>query len=525
MHAELLPPEGMTLEAAAGAISGVLTVRDRLHRTRDLSFYDTFDGLVRATGQAVVHEDGNLALLARANGAGSANGSGRAPGAGSATVALRRPARPLFTADLPAGALREALAPVIDVRALLPLVRVHSRERAIDVLDDEGKTVVRLTLSAPAAVAADRSLVLLRPRLALIAVRGYNAELERTRARLVAELGFAEAVDPLEDEAVRATGGTPGGTPSSVKVQLARGEPAARAVAAVLRLLLDVIEANLDGTIADVDTEFLHDLRVSVRRSRAVQRELKRTFPATELAHFRAEFRWLQAVTGPTRDLDVQVLGFGEFRALVGAGFAADLEPVLDVLRRHRRRAYLEMRRQLGSERTRALLTGWALLLGRMPEFGIDDGPEAERPIEMIAGARIAKVYGRMVRLGKAIGPDSPAADLHELRKQGKELRYLLELFGAPLYPAEVVKPLVRALKTLQDVLGRHQDRAVQVGKLRGLREEVAGRPHGAAGLIALGALAQSLLADEAAARGEFAERFATFASREQRRLVKETFP
>ena len=55
-----------------------------------------------------------------------------------------------------------------------------------------------------------------------------------------------------------------------------------------------------------------------------------------------------------------------------------------------------------------------------------------------------------MVKMGTAIDDDTPAEDLHELRKVGKELRYLLEFF-ASLYPAEVVKPLVKSLKGLQD--------------------------------------------------------------------------
>ena len=47
------------------------------------------------------------------------------------------------------------------------------------------------------------------------------------------------------------------------------------AAAKVLKTLLGVIEANSDGTITDIDSEFLHDYRVSVRRSRSVQRELR----------------------------------------------------------------------------------------------------------------------------------------------------------------------------------------------------------------------------------------------------------
>ena len=80
-----------------------------------------------------------------------------------------------------------------------------------------------------------------------------------------------------------------------------------------------------------------------------------------------------------------------------------------------------------------------------------------------------------MVAMGGAIDDDSPADDLHELRKRGKELRYLLELFGG-LWPTDVVKPMVKTLKGLQDVLGTHQDRAGPGRVAPGARPR-AGRP------------------------------------------------
>jgi CHAD domain-containing protein len=129
-----------------------------------------------------------------------------------------------------------------------------------------------------------------------------------------------------------------------------------------------------------------------------------------------------------------------------------------------------------------------------------------------------------MVKMGKAIDEDSPAAHYHELRKKGKELRYLLELLAAPLYPEDVVKPMVKSLKALQDVLGRHQDREVQLAVLRSLRDDVAARPDGSAALMAMGVLLDRLGTDEARARSEFSERFAAFAGKSQRKVVRDTF-
>jgi CHAD domain-containing protein len=311
---------------------------------------------------------------------------------------------------------------------------------------------------------------------------------------------------------------------SPADVELTFEEPADAAAAEVLRALLAAIGANLPGAIGDPDSEALHDFRVAVRRSRSVQRELKRAFPAAELEHFRDEFRWLQGLTGPARDLDVYVLGFDELRALVPEGMGDDLDLLLDVLRRHREQAREEMADGLRSERFTTLMSEWTSLLELLPSMPVADRADAKRPIGELAGERIVKVYKRMVKTGNTIEPDSPAEAYHELRKKGKELRYLLELFGAPLYPNKVVKPLIKGLKALQDVLGRHQDRQVQQAMLRSLSGELASSPGGALPLMAVGALLVSLSEDARTTRGRFAERFAAFASPKQRAVVKDTF-
>jgi CHAD domain-containing protein len=84
---------------------------------------------------------------------------------------------------------------------------------------------------------------------------------------------------------------------------------------------------------------------------------------------------------------------------------------------------------------------------------------------------------------------------------------------------------MVSTLKDLQDVLGRFQDRAVQAEMLRGLRDELAAEPGGPAALIALGPALEALLADQRAAREQFAERFERFAGKQQRKLVRDAFP
>ena len=511
-ESDLLLPDQMTLRAAEEALAGALPIEDGAQGEHLRNYYDTFDGLLHAAGLSLVHEDGMLSLTERET------------GLVRASLATPPPPMPLFAADLEAGSLRDSLRELTDIRALLPLVQVRARERRMSVIDAERKTVVRLalestSLAGPAGVGSP-----LRPRLRIIPVRGYDDERRSVQSTLQQDLGFKPADEPLVDEAVRVAGGLPGGFPAKIVVPL-RVDPRADAGAAVvLRALLGVIEANLDGTIEDLDSEFLHDLRVSVRRSRAVQRELRRVFPPDELEKFRGEFRWLQQSTGDARDLDVHVLEFDAMRALVPESMRNDLEPLLGVLRARRAHAHYRLVGDLRAERTTSLLSGWRVFLDGLQDADESERPDAARPIADVSAERIRKVYRQMVRMGEAIDESTPAVEYHELRKKGKELRYLLELFGVPLFDGEVVKPMIRTLKGLQDVLGRHQDREVQVALLRSLAPEVAKAERGEDALMSLGALIARLAEDERAARGEFAGQFAEFAAPEQRRQVKETF-
>ena len=186
-------------------------------------------------------------------------------------------------------------------------------------------------------------------------------------------------------------------------------------------------------------------------------------------------------------------------RALVPEPMRADLDPLLDVLRARRRAARRAMVRALRSERARDAdgANGPAFLDGA--------GAAARRRAARRGAGRSAtsrargsaRSTGGWSSWAARSTTTSPAEAYHELRKKGKELRYLLELFGAPLYAGEVVKPMIKTLKALQDVLGRHQDREVQVAMLRALRRRGRGAARTArAALMAMGVLV------ERAARG-----------------------
>jgi CHAD domain-containing protein len=506
---QYLLPEGVGLDAAVERLAGRLDLAVEGAAPFERTFYDTFDGRLHAAGLALIGEDGRLVAAEGASYRELAGG----PGPAGSRV---------FAWDLPAGRVRDLVEPIVEVRALVPIGRVRGRRQAGRVRNSDEKTVVRLVVEADVASVGDGE-VALRPRVHVIGVRGYDRALGRVRRALAEDLGFEPSELPVHDEAVRADGGAPGGTSSKLDLRLSADEPAGGGAASALGEMLRTIELTLPGVVDDVDSEFLHDFRVAVRRTRSVQRQLAPVFPADRLGWFRGEFRWLGQATGPTRDLDVLLLDLGRVRAELPGGRGAELEPLAALLRRRRELDWRRMVEALESERTGSLLAGWSAFVAELGSRPGGDGAAGGRSLGEVVGRRIRAVYRQMRRAGREIDDRAPADRLHDLRKQGKELRYLLEIF-AGLYPAEAVRPTVKALKALQETLGRFQDREVQATMLRALGTELAAAEGGPAALIALGAVLERVEAESVAARAEFGERFAVYASPAMRTLVREAF-
>jgi CHAD domain-containing protein len=141
-----------------------------------------------------------------------------------------------------------------------------------------------------------------------------------------------------------------------------------------------------------------------------------------------------------------------------------------------------------------------------------------------VANERIWRVYRRALKEGGAIGPETPAEDLHELRKTCKKLRYLMEFFQS-LYPAEEIKLLIKALKVLQENLGEFQDLEVQGSQLKCFSQQMMEESRvSAATLLAMGMLVADLMKRQHQAREGFATRFKAFTEPSTRALFKKLF-
>ncbi len=242
------------------------------------------------------------------------------------------------------------------------------------------------------------------------------------------------------------------------RVPLASDLSAAKAFAAVGADCLRQISANAEGLAVGGDEEFVHQLRVGVRRLRSLLTFIAELSPSIPLAPLDEDLQWLGRVTGVARDWDV-------FAAETLATVAAQvMQPQLrrDLgrlkarttrLRRAQRAAVLEAVRS--PRVTRMLLALGALLAGIAAEAGSGEPAVSARALaEATLGQRDRQLRKRSRRL-RQLAP----ADRHRARIAAKKLRYAAEFF-APLYRGARATRYIEALTRVQGSLGKLNDLA-----------------------------------------------------------------
>jgi len=477
------------------------------------TYLDTFDWRVWRSGGllVLVEDDGGARLEWSSDGRPE-------PDVVPVSVPVRIPDR------LPSGPFRDRLEAVLGVRALLPVGQTRVVRHPLRVVDDLDKTLVRVWLEVVTDLDADgrvdgteRSIVRLER------LTGYS-KVYRTVVRCLDRTSGLERSDERGlEEAAAAFGRIPGDYSSKLRVHLKPDQPATVAMRTVLLELLDSIRRNVFGVIDDLDTEFLHDLRVATRRTRSALGQVKVVFPPDERRRFASEFKWLGGVTGPCRDLDVFLIELAEYLEAVPADLGDHLLRLLDHLEGTRAEVHAQLAAQLRSDRFVRLVGAWDQYLRAFPDR--DRLPAgAGQPIVDLAARRIRKAYRRVLSQGSELGPQPDAQPLHRLRIEAKKLRYLLEFFTT-LYPEERINRLVKELKRLQDTLGGINDTEVQQRRLRELAEEMmaCGRAD-AETLLAMGRLEAIILERQEEHRGAFWQRFERFADRSTRAQFAELF-
>jgi CHAD domain-containing protein len=501
---------GTTTYRPAASASDAGTILDVLGRaglitegpaTSTFAVLDTFDGRIADAGLRLELVDGHQLIL-------------HGPNVVAARVTVA--AQPRTAADVPAGPLRGRLARLLDVRALLRLVEVTSERIDAEARNGAGKvTVAAAVHRSPSAsgISLDDSVLVEVHELA-----GYPKPAAELRG-LIEGVGFIAIDGGLAELAASSAGVPLGGYAIPVGVPVAADDMAIDGYRAVLANLREAMLANWGGVVADIDPEFLHDLRVAVRRTRVVLGNAKRVLPEVARQQAREDFAWLGAISGAARDLDVYQIEWPEYTAALDGTATEALVPLREHLGVERQTAHVELAAQLTSARASEVVERWNDWL----DHPVDVSTFGDRGVEALAKTvrrRVRRAHRVMVDRGRSITPATPADTVHELRKDAKKLRYVIECFGG-LYDKAPRTAFVSRLKALQDTLGEHQDAEVHAHALRTIADDPRQR-WSADTLLAIGQLIERLEQRRVASRNDLAERFAEFDSKKTTVALKE---
>lgn len=246
-------------------------------------------------------------------------------------------------------------------------------------------------------------------------------------------------------------------------------------VQAYLRRQLAAIERHDPGVRLGSDPEDVHQMRVAVRRARAVLRAARDLLDPDWSRALRDELQWLGDVLSPVRDSDVLLAHVRVQAAKLDAGDAVTAGTIARQLEAEAHRVRAQMLEVLDSPRYVALLEELdrAAVAPRVRS--------ADASLEAIARRQFEALRKTM----KALGKDPSNAALHRTRIRAKRARYAGEL--AEPVGGKGARRFIRAAKAFQDVVGAHQDAVVAEEKIRG-----AGRAAGStSAALAAGRLVQ----------------------------------
>lgn len=441
--------------AACGALLAALTAPprsaseppQRLHRT----VLDTFD--CRLEGAGLVLEgcgarEGELEFELR--GAGAPHGDG-----------WRAAALPRDAGEVAPPRLRARLAALTAGRALLPRVATPVLRRRVHWRDALEKRIATLELDYHAPRRGVPALALLRLR----PVRGFDRACQRT----LASVRRTCRITPLTGDVTAALLAAHGAATSyraKPVVALRPGGSALRALGALFEAYGGVMWANERGIVEDTDHEFLHDYRVALRSIRSWLDDLGKVVEKPVREHYRGELSTLNRLTGRLRDLDVLGENLPRYLETLGGTEPASARALLALVQAERAPARQEVARHLKGPRYRAFRRSWQDFARRLAA-GEHGGKWGGRSLRDVVRRAVRRRLARVVDFdwGKA---DAEPAVLHELRKECKKLRYLLEGFQS-LFDEASCRRAIRELKILQTAMGDTWDLHVHHALLAGL--------------------------------------------------------
>ena len=272
-----------------------------------------------------------------------------------------------------------------------------------------------------------------------------------------AERGYALCFPDTASDAIR----------KAVTVELTRNMTLHAGFQAIVGECLAHVEANASGVENTTEPEYVHQMRIGLRRLHGAQQLFAPLMPAP--ARFDKEFAWLGERLGAARDWDVLCLSTlpaiqAGVRDDIGVGALAHAAAAQAAKARHKAATAIASRRYA---RLMLDFSGWVHGVGT-PDLPADASASGRKPaLQKFADAVLTKARKRLVKRAMSVVAGDPAL-VHRVRIAAKKSRYATEFFRS-LYAQKSVDAFLKNLTALQDTLGTMNDAVVADGLLQEL--------------------------------------------------------
>jgi CHAD domain-containing protein len=310
---------------------------------------------------------------------------------------------------------------------------------------------------------------------------------------------------------------------SKINIPLKPQLPAGQALRKIYRYLLQIMKKNENGIINDIDTEFLHDFRVSARRTRSALGQIKDILGKDIVKKAKKDFTYLGQSTNRLRDIDVYLLKEDQYKKMLPENRRDYLNPFFEDLKSKRKSENAVVVKILKSIRYKRIINEWEFYLNTKINAETLTATE-KKPIIIVARNVIYQRNQKVLEFGKNIIITSSDELLHQLRIAGKKLRYLLEFFNS-LFPQTQMQILIKKLKKLQDNLGNYHDLAVHQEMLKKFAEQLTTQENGEKEtILTLGILTMKLNEKQILVKKDFFETFRIYSAPEIQKIFHALF-
>lgn len=454
-------------------LSQTLLIRDESGTQRQRKYYDTFDWRLYQAGFYLQKEEKTLSLI------------NRQTDKPLTSIEWSSNRNPRFSDDLPASRLKQQLLPIMGVRALLPLFKCHINTQRKSILNIDEKIVCRISKNTLTINKSKNQITC----FALEAIRGYSRGFIEAQ-KILDSLDLAKTAGDVPTLAMTLLDMTPGDYSSKLHIALSPQLSSHEAFRKIAVFLINVMRCNEQGIIKDIDTEFLHDFRVALRRTRSAMTQIKNVFSASIIDRYKKEFSLLAKKSNRLRDLDVYLLNKDEFFQRLPNTLRPGLDYFYNTLEIERKKEFEKFVLELKSESYHALVNQWISFLNQSSVPGNERGKYYNLPVQELAKRRILKNYHKVLKQGLKMNSTTPDENYHAFRISCKKLRYLVEFFSS-LFPSEALSPFLKSIKNLQTILGNYNDYRVEQEHLIDFLNRTQNCPNVTA--AAIGALVQDL--------------------------------